>query len=153
MSKRWLAVCALVCGLLLTPSLMAAAPQGQGKGKNKPEPSAMKDKDKGKSHDVAKDDKGKDDKDKSKGKSKAKDDDKWERKGGFETRTYGANEGNPPGWSRGKKTGWDNCGVPPGQAKQGDCRTYTYQRRRYYYYRDDQGRVVVRRPEVTIQMR
>src|SRR5205085_11071792 len=24
----------------------------------------------------------------------------------------------PPGWSKGKKTGWGNCDVPPGQAKK-----------------------------------
>ena len=27
----------------------------------------------------------------------------------------------PPGWSKGKKTGWDNCDVPPGQAKKYGC--------------------------------
>ena len=27
----------------------------------------------------------------------------------------------PPGWDKGKKTGWGNCDVPPGQAKKQGC--------------------------------
>ena len=27
----------------------------------------------------------------------------------------------PPGWGRGRKTGWGACGVPPGQAKKIGC--------------------------------
>lgn len=27
----------------------------------------------------------------------------------------------PPGWSKGKKTGWGDCDVPPGQAKKMGC--------------------------------
>src|SRR5712692_8400851 len=27
----------------------------------------------------------------------------------------------PPGWSKGKKTGWGNCNLPPGQAKKQGC--------------------------------
>lgn len=30
-------------------------------------------------------------------------------------------EGRPPGWSKGKKTGWGNCNLPPGQAKKHGC--------------------------------
>jgi hypothetical protein len=30
-------------------------------------------------------------------------------------------DGRPPGWSKGKKTGWGNCDVPPGQAKKYGC--------------------------------
>ena len=33
-----------------------------------------------------------------------------------------ANNGRPPGWEKGKKTGWGNCYVPPGQAKNQGCR-------------------------------
>ena len=33
-----------------------------------------------------------------------------------------ANNGRPPGWDKGKKTGWGNCDVPPGQAKKEGCR-------------------------------
>ena len=28
----------------------------------------------------------------------------------------------PPGWSKGRKTGWGNCDAPPGQAKKTGCR-------------------------------
>jgi hypothetical protein len=28
------------------------------------------------------------------------------------------NDHRPPGWDRGKKVGWGNCNVPPGQAKK-----------------------------------
>jgi len=29
--------------------------------------------------------------------------------------------GRPPGWDRGRKTGWGACGVPPGLAKKAGC--------------------------------
>jgi hypothetical protein len=29
--------------------------------------------------------------------------------------------GRPPGWSKGRKTGWGNCDLPPGQAKKYGC--------------------------------
>jgi len=75
------------------------------------------------------------------------DDQGWERRDGYEYRTY---DERPPGWSRGKKTGWGNCGLPPGQAKKYGCQTYVYQDRPYYYYQDDAGRIVVRRPIIEI---
>jgi len=31
--------------------------------------------------------------------------------------------GRPPGWSKGKKKGWSNCDLPPGQAKKRGCRS------------------------------
>lgn len=75
------------------------------------------------------------------------DDRNWERREGYEYRTYGdRDDDRPPGWSRGKKTGWKDCGLPPGQAKKYGCRTYIYQGRPHYYYRDERGRIVVRRP-------
>lgn len=87
------------------------------------------------------------------GKSKNKDrDDGWERRDGFEVRSYGDRDARPPGWSKGKKTGWGNCGVPPGHAKKGECRTYQYEGRRYYYYRDSIGRMIVRRPMIDISI-
>lgn len=46
-------------------------------------------------------------------------------------------DGRPPGWSKGKKVGWGNCDVPPGQAKKVGCRHHT-------------RRVVVRRPQPPI---
>jgi hypothetical protein len=83
--------------------------------------------------------------------SKSFDDDQgWEKRDGYEYRTYGDGDDRPPGWSRGKKTGWGNCGLPPGQAKKYGCRTYVYQGRPHYYYRDDNGRVIVRRPIVEV---
>ncbi len=86
------------------------------------------------------------DKDKGKGNPHAqRDDGRWEKRGGYEYRTY--EKGNqPPGWSKGKKTGWGNCDLPPGQAKKYGCRTYTHNGRTHYYYRDEQGRIIVRRP-------
>ncbi len=32
-----------------------------------------------------------------------------------------ATSSRPPGWSKGKKTGWGNCDVPPGQVKKYGC--------------------------------
>ena len=31
----------------------------------------------------------------------------------------------PPGWSKGRKTGWGNCDVPPGQAKKFGCHPHS----------------------------
>ncbi len=88
------------------------------------------------------------DKDKGKGKGNphaSKSDDRWERRDGYEYRTYDRGA-RPTGWSKGKKTGWGDCGLPPGQAKKsGGCRTYVYQGHPHYYYKDEQGRYVIRR--------
>jgi hypothetical protein len=70
----------------------------------------------------------------------------WERRDGYEYRMYGDRDERPPGWSHGRKTGWKDCGLPPGQAKKYGCRTYIYEGRRHYYYEDDAGRIIVRRP-------
>jgi len=133
MNRRWLVVFTLIAALAVaTPGLYG---QGKGKGKQSGQGATQdkgKDKDKGW------------DKDKDKDKDKGRDE-KWESRGGFEYRTYGDRDSRPPGWSKGQKTGWGNCDVPPGQAKKGACRTYSHQGRRYYYYYDDQGRMVVRR--------
>jgi hypothetical protein len=74
------------------------------------------------------------------------DDQGWERRDGYEYRTYRDRDERPPGWSHGKKAGWGNCGLPPGQAKKYGCRTYIYQGRPHYYYQDEGGRIIVRRP-------
>ena len=74
----------------------------------------------------------------------------WERRDGYEYRTYEDPDERPPGWSRGKKTGWGNCGLPPGQAKKYGCQTYVYQGRPYYYYQDEGGRIIVRRPSIEV---
>lgn len=75
---------------------------------------------------------------------------RWERRGNYEYHVFDADQA-PPGWSHGKKTGWGNCGLPPGQAKKYGCQTYTYQGHPYYYYHDDAGRIVVRRPSIHIE--
>ena len=69
----------------------------------------------------------------------------WDRKDGYEYRVFDGDE-RPPGWSHGKKTGWGDCGMPPGQAKKHGCRSYVYEGRPYYYHQDEQGRIIVRRP-------
>ncbi len=73
----------------------------------------------------------------------------WERRDGYEFRMY-ADHHRPPGWSRGNKTGWRDCGLPPGQAKKYGCRTYIYEGRRHYYYEDEAGRIFVRRPIIEV---
>lgn len=73
----------------------------------------------------------------------------WDQRDGFEYRSFGRDE-RPPGWSKGRKTGWGNCGMPPGQAKKYGCRSYAYQGRQYYYYQEDDGRIFVRRPMIAI---
>jgi hypothetical protein len=77
------------------------------------------------------------------------DDQGWQRQDGYEYRMYGDDE-RPAGWSHGKKTGWGNCGLPPGQAKKYGCRMYVYQGRPYYYYQEDDGRMIVRRPAIEV---
>jgi len=74
----------------------------------------------------------------------------WDSRDGWEYRTYGPQGGRPPGWSKGKKTGWGNCGMPPGQAKKYGCNTYVYQGRNYYYYQDPAGQMYVRRPSIDV---
>ncbi|MGI9103876.1 MAG: hypothetical protein ACR2IF_15660 [Terriglobales bacterium] len=49
---------------------------------------------------------------------------------------FAQNNGTPPGWSKGKKTGWGDCDVPPGQAKKIGCTPHsTYRRHRHSAYR------------------
>ncbi len=128
MKKRWLTVVMLLGVLgLAGPSM---ADRGQKKEKGNPHQNR------------AAGDRGRRD----------NDDARWERRDKFEYRTYGPGEGRPPGWNRGAKTGWGNCGLPPGQAKKYGCRTYIYEGRRYYYYQDDAGRIVVRRPVLQVRV-
>lgn len=118
--KRWLTVLALVGALGLFTPSVSAK-NGQGRGRGNPHANRFDREDRG-----------------------------WDRRGDYEVRIYGSREGYPPGWSQGRKTGWGNCGMPPGQAKKYGCRTYVYDRRPYYYYRDDGGRIIVRRPRIDI---
>jgi hypothetical protein len=47
----------------------------------------------------------------------------------------------PPGWSHGRKTGWGNCDVPPGQAKKSGCNNSSFgDYDRSGYYRRDHHR-------------
>lgn len=34
---------------------------------------------------------------------------------------FGGGDNRPPGWNRGRKVGWGNCDLPPGQAKKYGC--------------------------------
>ena len=121
MRMRWLAVLALVSALgIFAPTV-----------------SADHDKDHGRGHHDRYD---RDD----------DDDDRWEHHDRYDVRIYNIHEGLPPGWREGRKTGWGNCGLPPGQAKKYGCRTYVYEERRYYYYHDDDDRIVIRRPRIDI---
>jgi hypothetical protein len=118
--RSWLAIlCLAVCVAFATPNLMADKGQGKSKGKGNPHV------------------------------NKHHDDHGWERRGAYEYRIYGDHNSRPPGWSQGKKTGWDNCGLPPGQAKKYGCRTYVYEGRRHYYYQDEVGRIIIRRPVIS----
>jgi hypothetical protein len=73
----------------------------------------------------------------------------WEQRGKYEYRVYDGDH-HPPGWSHGKKTGWGDCGMPPGQAKKYGCRTYVENGRQVYAYQDNGGRIIVRRPVINI---
>ncbi len=128
MKKRWLAVIMIIFGLSISAGMMSAQGKKNGKGKG---------------HEMRED--------KDRGKDNDRDDDRWERKGKYEYRTYGRDD-RPPGWSEGKKVGWGDCGLPPGQAKKYGCRTYVYEGRRYYYYRDDDDRIIVRRPTLHVHV-
>ncbi len=122
MSKRPLAILALLAALGLgTPSLMADHGDEGHKHKHKHGNKHFDDDDQG-----------------------------WERRDSYEYRTYGDRDERPPGWSQGKKTGWGNCGLPPGQAKKYGCRAYVYEGRPHYYYQDEEGRIIVRRPIIEI---
>lgn len=57
---------------------------------------------------------------------------RWGRGGGFSFWTYGSGYSNrPPGWDRGRKTGWGNCDLPPGLAKKEGCYPVYYGRGPY----------------------
>jgi hypothetical protein len=127
MRKRWLAVLALTAALVWIPPA-ASADHGRGEGRKEHHGDRRADR----HHDRGRDHEG------------------WERHGDYEMRTYDFRGSRPPGWSRGVKTGWGNCGLPPGQARKYGCRTYVYQGVRYYYYEDDLGRIIVRRPFIEI---
>lgn len=123
MRTRWLTALALIAALILFMPTASGKDQGKGKGKDKGKAAAAR---------------------------YERDEDGWERHDRYDMRAYDVHEGRPPGWSEGKKTGWGDCGLPPGQAKKYGCRTYVHEGRRYYYYRDDIGRIIVRRPRIDV---
>jgi hypothetical protein len=55
-------------------------------------------------------------------------------------------QGRPPGWDKGKKTGWGNCDVPPGQAKKVGCEPQRHSVRRRRYQRS--GAVMKKEPKL-----
>ncbi len=129
MKKR--VVWAIVLGLSLSTGAWAqgnSQGHGNGKGKGNPHNQASQ----GHDRDDDRDEHG-----------------RWERRGDWEYRTYDQGQ-QPPGWSKGKKTGWGNCDLPPGQAKKYGCNHYKYEGRDHYWYKDDRGRIVVRRPVISI---
>ncbi len=121
----------ILLGSALTISAAAKGPQGQGKGKGNGN---------GKGNPHTQEVRDRDDHDRDHG--------GWERRDSYEYRTYRGDE-RPPGWSHGKKTGWGNCDLPPGQAKKYGCNRYRYEGRDYYWYRRDDGAIIVRRPVIS----
>jgi hypothetical protein len=119
---------ALVLGAALSMSAVAKdhGDKGNGHGKGNPH-NAQRDDDHDRDHD--------------------RDNHGWESRSGWEYRTYERGQ-TPPGWSKGKKTGWGNCNLPPGQAKKYGCNQYRYQGRDYYWYRDEHERIIIRRPSI-----
>jgi Ni/Co efflux regulator RcnB len=79
-----------------------------------------------------------------------RDDDRWESRDGWEYHRFEGDH-RPPGWSQGKKVGWKDCGLPPGQAKKYGCYKYRYHDRDYYWYRNDVGHIVIRRPIISVR--
>ena len=122
------AVCwMVVLGVLLFGSNALAQGNSQGHGKGNPHNAHWDDDDQG-DHD--------------------RDGGHWKARNGWEYQTYEGDR-RPPGWGNGKKKGWGNCDLPPGQAKKYGCNTYSYGGREYHWYRDDVGRIVVRRPIIS----
>ena len=141
MSRRWLAALALIAALgLVTPNLMADQGKGKSKGKGNPHSQHSEKSYHNDRHD-------------SRGDRHDHDDDRgWDRRDGHEVRIYEVRHHHrPPGWSRGKKVGWNHCGMPPGLAKKYGCYSYVYRERRYYYYHDDHDRIIVRRPSIEVR--
>jgi len=103
--KKILVSAALVLSLMSVPAFAKGKPAGHGNDKHDEKSDKWKDKDKDKNH-----------------KKDLRDHDR--------DRDHGrvANNGRPPGWDKGKKTGWGNCDVPPGQAKKEGCRGTTSHR-------------------------
>lgn len=126
--KKILVCAALALSLNAMPALAKGKPSGRGNDKHE---------DKSKVKDGDRDDKDRDHK---------KD---W----GERDRDHGkvANNGRPPGWDKGKKTGWGNCDVPPGQAKKQGCNSSRTRRPIIVTHRDrdDRHRATTRHTPTT----
>src|SRR5438552_3740482 len=141
MSRRWLAVLALMAALgVAAPALMADHGQGGDKDKGEGHGKHFRDDEHGRRGDRdadrrgARDDRRRSDRDDHRRGSR--DDDRWERRGRYEYHSYDR-DGRPPGWARGRRVGWGYCGLPPGQARKYGCWSYVHEGRRYYYYHED----------------
>lgn len=123
MKTRWFPVLALGVSLgLATPALLAG-PKGQHKDQGKKQAAER--------HDAQ------------------HEDSRWEQREGFEYRVYGLRDNRPPGWNRGKKAGWRDCGP---QSRRFACYTYIHAGHRYFYYHDDDARIVVRRVAINVNV-
>ena len=56
----------------------------------------------------------------------------------------------PPGWDRGRKTGWGDCNVPPGQAKKSGCNAIHRRHRHVIVVRHDPDRDGDRRRQTNL---
>lgn len=126
--KKILVCAALALSLNAMPALAKGKPSGRGNDKHE-DKSKVKDRDR-------------DDKDRDHKKD-------W----GERDRDHGkvANNGRPPGWDKGKKTGWGNCDVPPGQAKKQGCNSSRTRRPIIVTHRDrdDRHRATTRHTPTT----
>jgi len=115
--KKILASAVLVLALTSIPAFAKGKPAGHGNNDKHEKSEKWKDKDRDKNKDHKKD---------------------WGKRDHDREHGRATGEGRPPGWDKGKKTGWGNCDVPPGQAKKQGCRStrrrpvVTQQRRRTY---------------------
>ena len=126
--KKILVCAALALSLNAMPALAKGKPSGRGNDKHE-DKSKVKDRDR-------------DDKDRDHKKD-------W----GERDRDHAKvdNNGRPPGWDKGKKTGWGNCDVPPGQAKKQGCNSSRTRRPIIVTHRDrdDRHRATTRHTPTT----
>lgn len=105
----------LCISLVLAVALAGPHAFAQGKGHG----NLFDSDDRAKHHD--RDDHRNKDRDHGKDKGKDKDRDRDHDKFRDHDRDHHLASNRPAGWDKGKKTGWGNCNVPPGQAKKLGC--------------------------------
>jgi hypothetical protein len=106
MRKSLVSLASLIA-LSLIPAAAYAQGKGHGKGHEKYE-SAFHDRDR--DHD----------RDRHRDNDHDRDDHRFKHNDRDDRASTGPSS-RPPGWDKGKKTGWGNCDVPPGQAKKSGC--------------------------------